>query len=301
MDSANPGASGSSRRDLARLSAQRSLGSLGRGLTAYAGYLVGIVVYGERTLLSIVAKDNTPLRIVQFPFRFIYITSATGLVANLLALRDAEWRRLDWLHKAVVVIPLAFIPTATGLISAKMIFVDGEPHHLSVDEAIPYPGLGEYQLKREHEEEYSRAGGLAAECAEIQLFCRKIERNSRSQIWEVSGERPAHLRLPLPAFPAWQLTIDGRSVPYTADPASGLISVELPAGTHRVTASWNRLAVERAGLGITSFAVLALAILAWGQGFFNPTRRQPRSWDSHRARQELRGAHRASERDEAQI
>jgi hypothetical protein len=33
---------------------------------------------------------NTPLRMVQFPHRFIYVTSATGLVANLLALCDSQ-------------------------------------------------------------------------------------------------------------------------------------------------------------------------------------------------------------------
>jgi hypothetical protein len=242
--------------------------------------------------------DNTPLRAVQWPIRFIYITSATGLVANLLALRDLQWTRLAWLHKVFVVVPLALILPATGLLSAKMILVEGKPLDLSVDEAIPYNGLGEYRLasEGEHGEEYYRAGGLVAECAQLQLLCREIERNSRSQIWEVSGERPAHLRLPLRAFPAWQLAIDDTSVPYTADPGSGLISVELPAGMHRVTASWNRLGVERAGLGITSFAVLLLAILVWRQGFSNPARRQRRSWDSRRARQELRGARRASER-----
>src|SRR5437868_6913002 len=120
-----------------------------------------------------------------------------------------------------------------------MILIEGKPLDLSVDEAIPYNGLGEYRLASEGErgEEYYRAGGLVAECAQLQLLCREIERNSRSQIWEVSGERPAHLRLPLRAFPAWQLAIDGTSVPYTTDPGSGLISVELPAGMHRVTAS----------------------------------------------------------------
>ena len=247
--------------------------------------------------------DNTPLRAVQWPIRFIYITSATGLVANLLALRDLQWTRLPWLHKVFVVVPLALLLAATGLLSAKMILIEGKPLGLSVDEAIPYNGLGEYRLASEGErgKEYYRAGGLVAECAQLQLLCREIQRNSRSQIWEVSGERPARLRLPLLAFPAWQLAIDGASVPYTADPGSGLISVELPAGMHRVTASWNRLGVERAGLGITSFAVLLLAILAWGQGFSNPARRQPRSWDSRRARRELRGAHRASERAETQV
>jgi hypothetical protein len=100
---------------------------------------------------------------------------------------------------------------------------------------------------------------------------------SHLQVWEVSGARPAHLRLPLLAFPAWQLTIDGAAVPTASDPATGLISVGLPAGAHRVAATWKRLGVERAGLVITGLAVLALAILAATRGLLVSARSSPRS------------------------
>jgi hypothetical protein len=68
--------------------------------------------------------------------------------------------------------------------------------------------------------------------------------------------------LPLFDFPAWRVTIDGKSVPTIVDPETGLISLDLPAGTHRVTALWTKLAVERLGLIITGLMALVLAALA---------------------------------------
>jgi hypothetical protein len=222
---------------------------------------------------------NTPLRMVQFPHRFIYVTSATGLVANLLALWDSQRIGQPWLRKLVLVLPLALGFATTGLLSAKMLLIDGKPLHLSVDETAPYRGQAEYRLadQGEHWEDYYRAGGLAAECREQMLICHASETSSRLQVWNVSGAQPAHLRLPLFAFPAWQVTIDGAAAPTASDPATGLISVDLPAGAHRVAATWKRLGVEHAGLVVTGLAVLALAILAARRGSSVSARSTPRS------------------------
>jgi hypothetical protein len=222
---------------------------------------------------------DTPLRMVQYPHRFIYVTSATGLVANLLALWDLQRMGHPWLRKLALALPLALGFAVTGLLSAKMLFIDGKPHHLSVDETTPYLGQAEYRLagQGKHWEDYYRAGGLAAECREKMLACRAVEASSRLQTWNVSGAQPARLRLPLFAFPAWQVTVDGAAVPIAVDRATGLISVNLPAGTHHVAAFWKRLGVERAGLVITGLALLALAVLASGRGLLVLARSTPRS------------------------
>ncbi len=222
---------------------------------------------------------NTPLRMVQFPHRFIYVTSATGLVANLFALWDSQRMGQPWPRKLVLVLPLALGFATTALLSAKMLLIDGKPLHLSVDETAPYRGQAEYRLagQGEHWEDYYRAGGLAAECREQMVICRASEAGSRLQVWNVSGAQSAHLRLPLFAFPAWQVTIDGAAVPTATDPATGLISIDLPAGAHRVAATWKRLGVERAGLVISGLAVLALGILALRRGSSVSARSTPRS------------------------
>jgi hypothetical protein len=222
---------------------------------------------------------DTPLRMVQFPHRFIYVTSATGLVANILAFWDLQRTGQSRLRKLVVALPLTLGLGATALLSAKMLFIDGKPHHLSVDETTPYLGQAEYRLATQGDgwEDYYHAGGLATECREKMLVCRAIETNSRLQAWNVSGAQPAHLRLPLLAFPAWQVMIDGTPVPTATDPATGLITVDLPGGTHRIVASWERLGMERAGLAVTGLAMLVLAILASRRRLLVPTRSAARS------------------------
>jgi hypothetical protein len=225
---------------------------------------------------------DTPLRLIQFPHRFIYVSSATGLLANLLALSDPRRIGQTRLQKLVVALPLVLGLAATGVLSAKLSLIDGKPHRLSVDETKPYGGLPEYRLptRGEHWQDYYRAGGLAAECAEKMLTCRAIETSSLSQAWLVSGAQPAHLRLPLFVFPAWQVTIDGTSAPSTTDPATGLISIDLPAGTHRVAASWTRLGAERIGLITSGLTALVLIVIGPGGGCWYPfglTRSAPRA------------------------
>jgi hypothetical protein len=174
------------------------------------------------------------------------VTSATGAIANLLVLWDlrragrASWRKL------ITALPIVLGFAATVILSAKLSIIDGESHHLSDDDTNPYPGLPEYRLAEQgpYWEDYYRAGGLATECAEKMLACRVVETNSQVQAWDISAAQPARLRLPLFDFPAWRVTVDGTSVPTSVDAATGLISLDLPAGTHRVTALWRRLAGE---------------------------------------------------------
>jgi hypothetical protein len=223
---------------------------------------------------------NTPLRLIQFPHRFIYVTSATGAIANLLVLWDlrragrASWRKL------ITALPMVLGFAATVMLSAKLSIIDGKPHHLSDDDTNPYPGLPEYRLAAQgpYWQDYYRAGGLAAECAEKMLACRTVETNSHVQAWDISAAQPARLRLPLFDFPAWRVMVDGTSVPTSVDAATGLISLDLPAGTHRVTALWRRLAAERSGLIITGLTVLVLAALASAprlQRFVRPVPQNP--------------------------
>jgi hypothetical protein len=222
---------------------------------------------------------HTPLRMVQFPHRFVYVTSVTGVVANILAVWDLRRTGQPWLRKLVVVLPLGLSFAATGVLSAKILLIDGKPYHLSVDTTTPYMGLEEYRLasQGEHWADYARAGGLAAECAEKVMICQTVETNSWLQAWNVSSSQPARLRLPLLAFPAWQVTIDGTVAAYTVDAATGLISVDLPAGTHLVAASWQRLSAERFGIVISGLALLVLMILAVKRGLCFPTRFAARS------------------------
>jgi hypothetical protein len=215
---------------------------------------------------------NTPLRLVQFPHRFIYVASATAIAANLLALRDkcdagpVGWRTL------IVALPLVLGFALTAALIAKISLIDGKPHRLAVDGTDTYIGLAEYRLPTHgpHWPDYYHAGGLATECATQALVCDVLEIGSLRQSWSISGRQPAPVRLPLFAFPAWRVSVDGRAVPSGIDPETGLISVEIPTGTHIVVVSWQRFPTEWIGLLITLSTVLMLVACILARRFRPP-------------------------------
>ena len=65
------------------------------------------------------------------------------------------------------------------------------------------------------------------------------------------------------AYPGWQLTVDGEAVPPAIDDASGYMAIDVPAGSHRVTAAFRRDGTRTVAelISLTSFiAWLTLAI-----------------------------------------
>ena len=75
------------------------------------------------------------------------------------------------------------------------------------------------------------------------------------------------------AFPGWQATVNGQSVPITPDPQNGLITFPVPAGTHT-------LQIEFGPTGLRSVAatisLLSLAITLW-LGWRNRTQGNPKT------------------------
>jgi hypothetical protein len=78
--------------------------------------------------------------------------------------------------------------------------------------------------------------------------------------WDLDG--PAALvELPLLAGPGWTTTLDGRAVPWRA--VRGLVAVDVGSGRHRLEAAQGWLVEDASGAGITSVAVLGLALGAY--------------------------------------
>lgn len=103
---------------------------------------------------------------------------------------------------------------------------------------------------------YIEAGGWEAECRERGVWSRTIVREAHQWEWEVESNHNALLRLPLFAFPAWKVQLDGNPVASIADPETGLLSVQIPSGRHRIVVVWSPLRMEKAG-GVISAICLA--------------------------------------------
>ena len=128
-----------------------------------------------------------------------------------------------------------------------------------------FRGTPEYRLQwAESEQDYVAyaKGGFAAECAAKGVTCGPPQRTATGLKWEVTASAPQSLVLPLFHFPSWATEIDGKRVEHTIDPATGLIAIAVPAGTHEIQTVWTLSSVERNGLYLSVAALLILCAVS---------------------------------------
>lgn len=204
---------------------------------------------------------DTPLRNVQFPHRFLTLTT---ILVPMLALPALAWtwprRRLAWALGCLLAVQAGL----AVLVVAKTGLIDGERIIVSPDRLVPYTGLAEYRLRGVGPdwEAYIQRGGFAAECARAGVSCSAMTRSGRSMLWRVEAPAPAELVLPVFAFPALQPGIDGQPVEVRVDPATSLLVTSVPAGLSVVSVTWRMLPAETLGLWVSALTALALAGLA---------------------------------------
>lgn len=61
-------------------------------------------------------------------------------------------------------------------------------------------------------------------------------------------------------FPGWRATVDGQTVPITPSQPDGLITFEVPAGSHVVEVQWQMTPLRRAAMAVTLVALAGLVI-----------------------------------------
>ncbi|HJR59322.1 MAG TPA: 6-pyruvoyl-tetrahydropterin synthase-related protein [Vicinamibacterales bacterium] len=78
----------------------------------------------------------------------------------------------------------------------------------------------------------------------------------------VASREPVKLVINTPFYPGWRTTVDGRSEPPLVDPSSGYLVVDVPAGVHRVSASFGRDTLRTIAELISLPCLLALLVIA---------------------------------------
>ncbi len=84
-----------------------------------------------------------------------------------------------------------------------------------------------------------------------------VEQGAQAYVLDASASQPWTLRLHNLFFPGWQVTVDGAPVPTRADGVIGIVSADIPAGDHRIEASFADTPVRKAANLIT---ILSLGI-----------------------------------------
>jgi hypothetical protein len=224
------------------------------GWVAIAALLLGSeLAYPLYAMLS-------PLQKLQFPYRFVFIALLLSNIALLIQLNEGAWKawRLPMraLAAGLVLAQCAMmahlqwdmikraekLPTRSAFMSGKF----GQPEYIP---AVRGPAW----------KQYLEAGKFAGECTRLGIGCSDTLQRTHEFSTSVSAVGPISVRLPLFAFPAWRVAVDGQPVSLAADSSTGLILVTLPAGEHRIAATWSRMPAEIVGWWLTAGAVLVLA------------------------------------------
>lgn len=197
-----------------------------------------------------------PLQHIQRPYRFLPIAAAALLVAAFHL-----WPVASRLARLGLAAAFAAMLASTAMQHSFTLHANPfaiPPERLRelfyVHEYLPTARGPEWRTK-------AMERGFAADCARQGLACaRGIE--DGALFFRIEGAAGGRVRLPLFDFPAWRLTVNGAPQAIARDAPTGVIVVEMPAGTHRIEARWARLPVERNG-ALISLVAAALMVLLW--------------------------------------
>jgi hypothetical protein len=208
-----------------------------------------------------------PMQKLQFPYRFVFVALLLANIALVIQLNEGVWKRWRLPLRAV----------ALGLILAQCAIMA----HLQWDlvkhgERLPARatfmqgrfGQPEYIPANRGPDwkQYLEADKFVGECARLQITCTDTVQRTHDFSTRIASAGPVALRLPVLAFPAWQVAVDGKPAALAVDRATGLVLVKLPAGAHRIALSWMPMRAEIVGRWITALAALALlAVLVLGR------------------------------------
>jgi len=203
-----------------------------------------------------------PMRKIQFPYRFMFLALLLANIALVIELNEGAWRRWSTPLRALAVLLIAAqcamaLQLQLGIVrGAKPIperasFMQGR---FGQPEYIPAVRGPEWKA-------YLAAGKLNGECARLGIACSQPLARTHALAFVIDTPRPVALRLPLLAYPAWAMTVDGERRPLAADPATGLALANLSSGRHTVALSWAGLPAETTGRIASGLACLVW--LAW--------------------------------------
>jgi hypothetical protein len=216
------------------------------------------------------------LQVAEFPWRMLGLANlglAVGAGAAVL-LFPARWRA----GAAVAIIALQLLAVAPLLFPVTGFTRFGTPtladqiQYERSSQSIGTTTLGEYLPQAvtrppttsplveafragQNPERLDRASLPPAARAEL------LRQNATTHRYRVDTPQPFTLRLNQFDYPGWQADLDGQPAPIRPEPATGLILVDVPAGTHTLTIHFGETPTRLVALTLTGLTLLAILLL----------------------------------------
>ncbi len=226
----------------------------GLGIAAVAAALM------VTPLASPLYRHLPGLALLQFPWRWIGVAAC---LATLAALRSAR-RGLRAVAVGLLLLPLAGVSWARWRLAPGAPLRPGDSGGAVARAAVRYgvpPILPSFPAYLPRGVDLRAA--LAA-AARARALVTAVGRPSPDR-FEFRCEAPAGgaVSLPLLAADGWDVAVDGRRVAWANE--SGLITIGVAPGAHRVVARQTLLPEDVAGIALSLAGVAGLALLAWSR------------------------------------
>lgn len=202
----------------------------------------------------------------QFPWRILFVSSFA-----LAFLAGASLRALN---------PQFAFPGAVGisLLVALALFPHAQPQYTEAQ--FNWTTLMDFQTKNGEllgdtvwvqkrptssplVEQYY-AGNITTKAIVLEGDARidLVENHSQGTVVRVNAATPSRLMFYTRYFPGWMATVDGSSVPVGPSGEQGLLTLDVPAGTHTVATHWGTTAPRLVGgaISLISFISIVLAL-----------------------------------------
>jgi hypothetical protein len=204
----------------------------------------------------------SPMQKLQFPYRFVFLALLLANISLVIQLNEGAWKRWRLLPRASAL----GLVVAQGAIMAHLQFglvKYGETLPARSAFMLGRFGQPEYipAVRGPDWKQYLEADKFVGECARLHIECSDTVQRTHDFSTRIVTPVPVEVRLPLLAFPAWRVLVDGAPVALVADAPTGLVLVKIPAGKHRVTTTWASMPAQVVGWWITGIASIVLLSL----------------------------------------
>ena len=208
-------------------------------------------------------QASESLQQLQFPWRLVDILSlAAALLCAPFAARRGQFRGL-WavplLIQLGVTVSLVWVAWQVPAMNVPQ--VSWQQDDMAAPEYLPAAVPADWRAQ------------VAADfpCRDEASTCQVLQRSSHGARFVFSQPGPSIERLPVFYHPGWGVRVSGTAVPATADAATGLLQIALPAGRHEVALRWKGTPLDRWGslISMAGLVLLWLAMLRWFYQAFN--------------------------------
>jgi hypothetical protein len=212
------------------------------------------------------------MQMLQYPYRFVFVAAVLANLALAIQVAEGAWARWGRAARAAAM-ALVLVQCALSGFLQLGIIRSGVPLPERASFMEGRFGQPEYQpaVRGPHWQQWVADGKLDGECRRLAIRCDALVQRTHALSVTIETPHEVAVRLPVFAFPAWGLTVDGQPQALVADPDTGLPLVQLGAGRHQVALHWAGTPADAVGRGV-SLAALALLLVLLAAGWLRRRR-----------------------------